>query len=115
VTAGPGGFKDRPALVRRCSTNADGRKAVTVAYGTSQIAKKYPGSFKIENQTDMDTAGLYQATRFDLLDTLTLPWASEFFIPPGGRTSPILGSLPANQVGRLKRLAWDLKQKGLLP
>jgi hypothetical protein len=46
----------------------------------------------------MHTAGLYQATRFDMDNIICLPWAEEWFQPPGRNyASPVMGSLPDHQ------------------
>ncbi len=99
----PNGFKDRPALVRTVRHKGD-QVAVEVAYGTSQISKAYISSFYVANLSEMNEAGLYQATRFELALTLTLPWAEEFFIKRSDGKGPIIGRLPEVCIFRLQHL-----------
>ena len=78
--------KDRPALVIEVEEDSDGESAsiVRVAYGTSQdIAQRYPGEFTVR-ATD-PKAGLDRDTKFDLGNTVRLPFDSEWFAPSPNR------------------------------
>ena len=93
------GPKPRPALVIEVVERADGIE-VKVAYGTSQkLGRLLAGEFairKLDNAAAYALAGLSYDTKFNLVDTLSLPWDSEFFaISPDPRYGqiPKLGSL----------------------
>jgi hypothetical protein len=71
-----------------------------VAYGTSQkLGRLLAGEFairKLGNAAAYALAGLSYDTKFNLAETLLLPWDSQFFaIPPDPRHGqiPKLGSL----------------------
>jgi hypothetical protein len=80
---GPPGPKDRPALVIEVEEeNSEDESAsiVRVAYGTSQeVEKRHPGEFTIR-ATD-PTAGLDLDTKFDLANTVRVPFDTEWFAP----------------------------------
>ena len=93
------GPKPRPALVLEVTQLAGGIE-VMVAYGTSQnLGRLLAGEFairKLENAAAYTLAGLSYDTKFNLAETLLLPWDSEFFaIPPDPKHGqiPQLGSL----------------------
>jgi hypothetical protein len=83
---GTPGPKDRPALVIEVEEDLEAKSAsiVRVAYGTSQdIAQCYPGEFTVR-ATD-PKAGLDRDTKFDLGNTVRLPFDSEWFAPSPNR------------------------------
>ena len=93
------GPKPRPALVIEVVERTDGIE-VKVAYGTSQkLGRLLAGEFairKLDNAAAYALPGLSYDTKFNLVDTLSLPWDSEFFaIPayPKHGQLPKLGSL----------------------
>jgi hypothetical protein len=93
------GPKPRPALVLEVTQRSDGIE-VRVAYGTSQkLGRLLAGEFairKLGNAAAYALAGLSYDTKFNLAETLLLPWDSQFFaIPPDPRHGqiPKLGSL----------------------
>jgi hypothetical protein len=103
--------KPRPGLVRRVLRNGDGKIAVEVAYGTSNLKldRDLRHQLIISQKNDLTEAGLSKPTRFDLTLTKILPWCREFFdeLRPGDGS--ILGRLSA-----FKRL--DLNEmKATLP
>ena len=74
-TAGP---KDRPALVIEVEEDPDGESAsiVRVAYGTSQdVDQRYPGELTIRAADPK--AGLDRDTKFDLGNTVRLPFDTQ--------------------------------------
>lgn len=80
------GPKPRPALVCHVTEHEDG-VAVTVAYGTSQgLERLHQGEFAITrfgNPEAYGSAGLSFDTKFDLGQSIELPWTDEFFaVPP---------------------------------
>ena len=82
-SAGP---KDRPALVVEVEEDPQDESAsiVRVAYGTSQdVEQRHPGEFTIR-ATD-PKAGLGRDTKFDLGNTVRLPFDSEWFAPSPNR------------------------------
>lgn len=92
---GTPGPKHRPTLFRALKLSPDGKMAaVEVTFGTSNAKfDSRPFDLIIQNSSSLDCAGLPQVTRFDLDITIWLPWASEFFTPREGYTSPITGYL----------------------
>jgi hypothetical protein len=77
--------------------------AVTVAYGTSQqVNRLHAGEFsitKLSNPAAYGAAGLSFDTKFNVGQTVQLPWAEEFFaVPPRAPMgqNPKLGSLHAS-------------------
>ncbi|WP_235581384.1 MULTISPECIES: hypothetical protein [unclassified Rhizobacter] len=79
--------------------------AVTVAYGTSQHVKRlHAGEFAITkpgHRAAYDSAGLSFDTRFDLRQSVELPWTTDFFaVPPRAPhgQNPKLGSLHASMM-----------------
>ncbi len=76
---------------------------MTVAYGTSQqLDRLHTGEFTITKQgtpAAFKAAGLSFDTKFDVGQTVSLPWGEEFFaVPPNAPLgqSPKLGSLHAS-------------------
>jgi len=99
----------RPALVR-CVLLAQGHTHafVEVTYGTSnlKIFQRRRVDLIIQNDSELCGMGLPQATRFDLERTVTLPWASEFFVGRTANQSPVIGHLSkryCEMLGRLTR------------
>jgi hypothetical protein len=98
------GPKPRPALVIEVTQRVDGIE-VRVAYGTSQkLGRLQAGEFairKLDNAAAYALAGLSYDTKFNLVETLLLPWNSEFFaIPadPKHGQMPKLGSLHSGMI-----------------
>lgn len=96
------GPKPRPALVCDVEEREDGA-IVTVAYGTSQqLNRLYTGEFAITKQgapAAFKAAGLSFDTKFNVGQTVALPWGEGFFaVPPNAPLgqSPKLGSLHAS-------------------
>jgi hypothetical protein len=78
---------------------------IRVAYGTSQsLTRLRAGEFairKLDNAAAYTLAGLSFDTKFNLVNTLSLPWDSMFFaVPPDPRYGqvPKLGSLHAAMI-----------------
>lgn len=100
-TPGP---KPRPALVCDVTEREDG-VAVTVAYGTSQgLQRLHKGEFAITKQGNLaaySSAGLSFDTKFDLRQSVELPWNEDFFAVPAGAPHgqlPKLGILHASMM-----------------
>jgi hypothetical protein len=93
------GPKPRPSLVLAVSLY-EGDFWITVAYGTSKrLDRMVAGEFairKLESPTAYALAGLSFDTKFNLQETLEIPWNEQFFVvspnPRLGQT-PKLGSL----------------------
>ena len=84
--AGVPGPKDRPALVVEVEEDPKGESAsiVRVAYGTSQdVEQRYAGELTIR-ATD-PKAGLDRDTKFDLGNTVRLPFDIAWFAPSPNR------------------------------
>ena len=93
------GPKPRPALVLNVVTREDGIE-VTVAFGTSQrLSSMVAGEFAIQQQQDSAAyalAGLSFDAKFNLAQTLPLPWNDTFFaLAPAAKhgQTPKLGTL----------------------
>lgn len=92
--------KPRPALILVVFDDDAPRFHVQVVYGTSQrTTTLHRGEFSIlrsSNPKAYETAGLSYDTKFDLKQTIELPYTSEWFsVPPAaphGQT-PKLGTL----------------------
>lgn len=90
------GPKSRPVLVLSVSTKDH---VVKCAYGTSQhLDHLYTGEFAIrQNCLDMRAflqSGLKVDTKFNLIQTLDLPWNEHFFVSPNPHSEgPIIGTL----------------------
>ena len=92
--------KPRPALILAVFDDAAPQFDVRVAYGTSKrTTTLHRGEFAIlrdRNLAAFEAAGLSFDTKFDLKQTLDLPYATEWFsVPPAaphGQT-PKLGTL----------------------
>lgn len=98
------GPKPRPALVCSAAEHEDG-VAVTVAYGTSErLNRLRTGEFAITRQGSpaaYSSAGLSFDTKFDLKQSVELPWNEDFFaVPPQAPHGqhPKLGSLHASMM-----------------
>lgn len=98
------GPKCRPALVRATAVqDDDGTGEVEVIYGTRILKReRRPFDLVIMNVAEMNWAGLYYPTRFDLDDRIWLPWAEEFFVVPAGKHSPVLGALSPYMIRKLQ-------------
>lgn len=90
--------------------------AVTVAYGTSQgLGRLHGGEFAITKQGSpaaYSSAGLSFDTKFDLRQTVELPWNEDFFAVPARAPHgqhPKLGSLHASMM-RIAQVAFQAVQ-----
>jgi hypothetical protein len=80
-----------------------GTGEVEVSYGTKVLKLAVAASiWHVTNLEEMNRAGLFHPTRFDLDKTIWLPWAEEFFIPGKGKIDPILGSLSQYMIRKLQ-------------
>ena len=98
------GPKPRPGLVCDVTRREDG-VAVTVAYGTSQgLQRLHRGEFAITKHGSPAayvSAGLSFDTKFDLRQSVELPWNEDFFAVPARAPHgqhPKLGSLHASMM-----------------
>ena len=107
------GPKARPALVRSVLLTKDHQRAyLEVTYGTSKRREsERPLDLHICNLSEMDAAGLPQATCFVLARTVRLPWAHEFFTIRDDGTGPIIGHLPPSALMQLEALKVQRRQK----
>ena len=101
--------KPRPALILVVFDDDAPRFEVRVVYGTSQrTTTLYRGEFSIlreRNPTAYAMAGLSYDTKFDLKQTLDLPYTTEWFsVPPAAPhgQSPKLGTLHPSLVRALE-------------
>lgn len=101
--------KPRPALILAVFDDDAPQFEVRVAYGTSQrTASLHRGEFVIQrdrNPAAYKAAGLSYDTKFDLKQTVDLPYTAEWFsVPPAaphGQT-PTLGTLHPSLVRSLQ-------------
>lgn len=100
-TPGP---KSRPALVRATAVMDDtGLGDVEVVYGTRVLKLGLRSlDLHVTNLQEMNWAGLFHPTRFDLDKSVWLPWAEEFFVPCKGKVDPIMGSLSPYMIQKLQ-------------
>jgi len=100
------GPKPRPGLIRAVRRQKSTNEIwVSVTYGTSKLkTESRPLDLFVTNAEDMVSAGLPQATRFDLDACVTLPWAEEFFVIRNMYKTPVVGRLAERSRARLTRL-----------
>jgi len=97
--------KPRPGLIVSTKEDDEGKIFVSVAYGTSQKTNRlFSGEFritKIEHPVAYNSAGLSYDTKFDLKNTLELPFSEVYFsVPPNAPHGqiPKLGTLHPSMV-----------------
>ena len=97
--------KPRPGLIVSTTEDDEGKIFVSVAYGTSQKTNRlFSGEFritKIEHPVAYNSAGLSYDTKFDLKNTLELPFNEVYFsVPPNAPHGqiPKLGTLHPSMV-----------------
>jgi hypothetical protein len=99
------GPKIRPSLVRGVKKDLESdRGALKVSYGTTNLKINTRSDFDliIQFARSLQEIGLPSATRFDLDLSNVLPWCSEFFCPPPGWPSIIIGHLNEANIVRLE-------------
>ena len=109
--------KPRPALILTVFDDAAPQFEVRVVYGTSQrTTTLYRGEFSIlraRNPADYEAAGLSYDTKFDLKQTLDLPYTTGWFsVPPAAPQGqiPKLGTLHPSLVRALEAAFRAAKQ-----
>ena len=81
------------------------RAQIEVTYGTSRLKlDNRPLDLIIQNASELAAMGLPQVTRFDLDQTVWLPWCAEFFEPRSGQNTPIIGHLTPATIAQLETL-----------
>lgn len=97
--------KPRPGLIVSTKEDDEGKIFVSVAYGTSQRTNRlFSGEFRItknEHPVAYNSAGLSYDTKFDLKNTLELPFSEVYFsVPPNAPHGqiPKLGTLHPSMV-----------------
>ena len=97
--------KPRPGLIVSTKEDDEGKIFVSVAYGTSQRTNRlFCGEFRItknEHPVAYNSAGLSYDTKFDLRNTLELPFNEVYFsVPPNAPHGqiPKLGTLHPSMV-----------------
>ena len=97
--------KPRPGLIVSTKEDDEGKIFVSVAYGTSQKTNRlFSGEFRItknEHPIAYNSAGLSYDTKFDLRNTLELPFCEVYFsVPPNAPHGqiPKLGTLHPSMV-----------------
>ncbi len=102
--------KARPALVLAVGVDHHGTTMVRVAAGTSRKVgpgEVYPWELLLESNSDsaFQVSGLSYTTKFNVRNTLELPYTSIFFEPPPKRPFgpiPKLGVLHAGYMSALR-------------
>jgi hypothetical protein len=80
-----------------------GEGEVEVVYGTKVLKLgRRSLDLHVTNVQEMNWAGLFHPTRFDLDKAVWLPWAEEFFVPGKGKVDPILGALSPYMIQKLQ-------------
>ena len=89
----------RPALVRSTAIGVDNVGEVEVVYGTTtlKLDKRFYDLI-VSKMSEMDACGLYRATRFDLDQTVWLPWNTDWFEVRSGFFSPVIGKLTDSMI-----------------
>lgn len=96
ITAHP---KARPAIIVTVFDDHAPEFTVEVAYGTSQkttsLHRGEFGIYQVQNASAYKSAGLSYDTKFNLRQTVELPYSTQWFsVPPGSLTQePKLGIL----------------------
>lgn len=101
-----GSTKLRPALVLSVlRESTSGKIALRIAYGTSvlKLLQREHLDLIIQNATDLRLVGLPRATRFDLDNTVVMPWCPPYFEAWPGYGTPVIGTLTEDYA---KELAW---------
>lgn len=90
----------------------DGVGSVEVAYGTTKLKfNSRPFDFIISKMPEMDACGLYRATRFDLDNTIWLPWTTDWFEIRPDFFSPTIGKLTDEGIRMLQIVvSWRKKE-----
>jgi len=117
-----GAIELRPCLVvgvykdaEASADSGDDCFLVEVYFGTKNIkhVKRARIDLIVQNAADMDAMNLAYATRFDLAESVMLPWDEESFGPWRGFPSPVLSFLDDDYQNMLqRRLARNAKRKG---
>jgi hypothetical protein len=86
----------------------DGTGDVEVVYGTTNLKLlTRPYDLIISKASEMNACGLYRATRFDLDNSVWLPWNTDWFEILPDLFSPVIGKLSPEAVKLLQMtLAW---------
>lgn len=96
------GPKPRPCLVIRTAETLNGADFphVRVIFGTGnpKIGRR-PYDFYVCNLSEMEEAGLFNPTRFDMDKRLWLPWTPDYFPAANGYHTPAIGHLSAHSRG----------------
>lgn len=107
---GKPGPKERPCLVVKTAETLNGEEYphIRIIYGTSnpKIGKRL-NDFYVCNLTEMEEAGLFNPTRFDMDNRIWLPWSPEYFPIYQGYHSPPIGHLSTKCQGSF----WTLIQR----
>lgn len=113
---GKPGPKGRPCLVVKTAETLGDEELphVRVLYGTSNPKfGKRPYDFFVCNMTEMEEAGLFYPTRFDMDNRLWLPWSPDYFTPAEGYSCPRIGHLSKNCQGSFWALIQRRARQGL--
>jgi hypothetical protein len=106
----PGPFP-RPALVRNSAIVEGGTGEVEVVYGTTNLKlHSRPFDLTISKASEMDACGLYRATRFDLDNTIWLPWDTDWFEIRSEYFSPTIGKLTDEGI-KMLQIVTDWKKR----
>jgi hypothetical protein len=103
-----------PALVRGSERHPRTKQgALLVSLGTTKLDTNGKGrrDLIIQNAGRLDQLDLPMAVRFDLGNTIWMPWASEFFQPPQHSFHVIAGPLSETEKTRLRQ---RLKTRGII-
>ncbi|MEN9874850.1 MAG: hypothetical protein RL186_1747 [Pseudomonadota bacterium] len=105
-----------PALVFEVREFQPEKLSVLVAFGTSNLKRADHGeNLVLQNVTEMNWAGLYMPTLFDLGRTKRLVWTDRWFVSPDSKRfdTPKIGSLSYAMQDRLKRILRIRQSRGL--
>lgn len=85
-----------------------------ICFGTSNLkTDSRPFDFFVTNMNEMNIAGLFQATRFDLDRILWMPWSTEFFRKPHAKPSPVIGHLSGAATELLALVSEARRKRGM--
>jgi len=105
-----------PCLVFQVNEYKPDKFAVKVVYGTSNLTRVPKGeNFVNYNHTELDYAGLYKVTLFDLGRSKWLTWGPQFFTSPDQNKypTPVIGCVRTQGQDVLRVILEERRAKGL--
>lgn len=105
-----------PALVFATNEYKPDKFSIQVVYGTSNLSRAPKNeNFVVSKTSEMDYAGLYKVTLFDLGRAKWLVWGPQFFFSPDENkySTPVIGCIRPQGQQILKIILAERRAKGL--